>query len=404
MPWHEDGSDWTNKSAAELRPVIVSLCNAVGDRYQCIGLNRPEWPVNLDQDSIDITLGTKSAALVEEDLYGLELFRYGWWKTIADHIKILVGLRVPGASSTNHTYCRGWCKAPTDSGYYTETWTLEELETEVGMGEIEHSQIGVPYGHLFDEAFPNRLRNMLDLLIYPVIYLYQIGEIIGGGGETFLGFSEDAELDILANLKAGFPNPESPDEYTGDGDDAWPTMYSGPDYHTNVGVHVGFRVEGNMVGYCTRCEFQPVCYLAVDFDETQNGAGCLGEIVKQVYLVSVGGPYRTSFDVAVAGATASFPAHDSPFDDDDVEEVLGEELVTPSGTHELKYTMDNFGRAPSPGLFDYDHIELPDRAGFGSGYARVSCLYSSGTPSTPYAGAEQNSRVILDITAHCSDQ
>lgn len=397
MAWYESGSDWTSKSAAELRPVIVSLCNAVGDRYECIGLNRPGWPVNLDQAIDSYTAGTKYDALVEEDLYGMEIFRFNWWGAIASTIISLVNLSAASDATVGSTHCRGWCKTASSSGLGSDVWTLEELETEVGLGEIDESLIAPGYAmHLFDEVAPNRLREILNLLIYPVIFPGNIVEYSGGfGGGTLLGLSSGAVADVEASIYKGLTTGD------GDGDEAWGAL-AVEGFGAMNGESVGYNVEFVTAFPLTaRADYCEKSYVSFDFSDVQNGVGYLGDVTRAIFAINTVGEQCSTFDITIAGATASFSAQTSTtYADQYIDAVDALYVDSPQ---ELPFEIGNFGRTPSPGTYTYSGAGagFPDDGytGYGRASAIIGTMFRVG--GVPRAEA---TRYLLDISPYCSDQ
>lgn len=379
---------WTDKTAAELRPVIVALCNAVGDRYECIGMNRPAWPVNVDQAVDSYTAGTKSATLIEDDLYATEIFRTGWWTLIADHIKTLVNMASGSNSSMGATQCRGWSKTSTSSGIDSDVWTLADLETDVALGEVDEGTM-----HLFDEVVPNRLRQFLDRLIYPVIFPLNIVQSSSGGGTyTLTGLSSGAVSGIEAHSYRG----ESP---TGDGDDAWGALALEPLNFWSTGVAVGFNVAMPFLTYSEAYSLD-LSYVAFSFESSQNGIGCLGEVTRAIFGLFSSGADFSSFDITVASGVSSFGA--SGHTSIDVYQVVdGDTSLTITGVDELPFTIDNYGRTPSPGTYEGEGGFSPPIGfeGYGRMRANVLTLFAGGG-----ATRDQCTRYILDISANCSDQ
>lgn len=393
MPWPEFGT-WSNKTAAELRPVIVALCNAVGDRYECIGMNRPSWPVNLDQSESTLDIGTKSAALVEADLYRLDLFRYGWWGMIANGISALVNRGSATFPSGTTTQCGGWSKTGTGAGHGSDLWTIEDLETHVGLGTLSYSVIGGPM-HLFDEVAPNRLRQMLDELIYPVIFPKNRRDYPALEAE---GWTEAATLEVAGEAAMHYgnstllPNPKDGDDawgYMPESDDLFAHAYRGwlfaqlvPD--TAFNVIIGRR---KTVGHCVLC-----------FDQCQNETGVLGEILAQ-YLVIQKSSITESLDGAdfeVLGATRTLSGSNL----DQYEEINDAEFFSSiTGKLSVGIALGNFANNPdSPFTYALDSLGYTD---IGSVFA--SLKFGADTEGN-HSTRSECTRFILDITAHLSDQ
>lgn len=389
MPWPEPGSDWEGKTAAELRPVIVALCNAVGDRYQCIGLNRPEWPVNDDQAIDSVTVGTKSATLVEDDLYGLDIFRYGWWTMIANHISTLVGLGVASTGSTgfgNTTQCGGFSKTSAGTGLDTDLWTIADLETAVGLGTLSSSSVGGAM-HLFDEVAPNRLRGFLDRLIYPVIFPYDRGQ--GWSGLTSDGFDTSA----IETAEAASNSSNAATVNPLDGDEAWgsrTTMISFlASYPT---AFVGFYE-----GFFARSRVQTKRYSVLGFDSCQNGVGCLGEIITQILGFAYSCTDCDGADLEFQGATISMSGTDGAYTT-----ATGTLFSAITGKLTAVAELGNFANDPDSPFSGTGTYEGDPWNGFGEVYCKP--LFRFAVDTERQAIRDNATRLILDITAHCDDQ
>lgn len=387
-PWSPT-TPWTSKTAAQLRPVIVSLCNAVGDRYECIGMNRPAWPVNTAQSISTITIGTKSTALIEDDLYGLDIFRYNWWGSIATTITALVNLSAASDSTIGNTHCRGWCKNTTGDGLSTNVWTLSELESDVGLGTISQSSVGGTSMHLFDEVAPNRLRGILDRLIYPVIFP---GDILWRGG--FGGGMQNLSSGAEAIYDAGKFSEETAHDGS-DGDDAWPALSTaGPVYSSTAFPVKAFTQDFSSYA---RAWLLETSYVVLDFSSCQNGVGYVGDVEKQIWYMGHASVDFTSADVLIQGATLSLSGTDSGN-----EELIGTTPISITGTQEIEFNIGSFGGTSSP----FTGTDGGTRGGFGSVSADVRMLFvdgSIGSERTP-APRATSSRLILDISPYCSDQ
>jgi len=377
---------WTGKTAAELRPIIVALCNAVGERYECIGLTRPSWTVNTAQSISTVTIGTKSTNLIEDDLYGLDIFRYGWWTLIANHISTLVNLSSGSDSTPGTTHCRGWSKDYAGTGLTTNIWTISDLETDVGMGTLSQSSVGGSM-HLFDEVAPNRLREFLDRLICPVIFPVDKSRFSYSGGSVVTGLSSAAVADINDTIQGATDS--------GDGDDAWNALVD-----TNLGilwngVNAGYSVSWDGGSSFSRAIHSPISYAALDFESVQNGVGYLGDLVRQIYVIGVSETDASSFDFTISGATAT---------GSDGAEIEGIDAIAITGVVEMPFTTGNYGRSPSPGASAPAAGPSPPSGyeGYGQVFAVPNFLFAQ---SDRDGGTRANStRFILDLTSALTDQ
>lgn len=400
MPWHEAGTDWTEKTAAELRPVIVSLCNAVGDRYQCIGLDRPEWPVNLEQDIAVVDAGYKGEALEEADLYGLDIFRYGWWDLIAGRISALINrgtLILPHVSwGPSSSLCGGWSKTATGSGHGSDLWTLEELETDVGMGVINYSSVRELPGimHLFDEVAPNRLREFLNRLLYPVLFPHDRGgdwtDLTTEGYDTSgLEAAEDAAA------SAGWADLGDP----GNGDYAWANTSGGGGAFGELRARVFYN------GTRSRAEKQLLQYCVFDWTESEGGGGYLGEITMQTHVMRLLGSTE-GMDLSFLGKDVSLTG---PYSLDDMSITDADALSGTTGREAVAVTLGNFADSPDSPFSGSGTTDGVDFSGLGSMVAYSRCMFATKTDRQSFTfsgdgGRSQSTRLILDITAHCSDQ
>lgn len=390
MPWPDLGI-WSNKTAAELRPVIVALCNAVGDRYECIGRERPYWTVNLDQSEDTLDIGSKNAPLVEEDLYRLDLFRYAWWGGIANGISYLVNRGSATFPVSSETQCGGWSKTGTGTGHGTDLWTLEELEDDVGLGTLSQSVIGGPM-HLFDEIAPQRFRQMLDRLIYPVIFPANRRDYptLEAEGFTTAGDLDDEEKAAAFLGPAGFPTDPQ------DGDDVWPmTTFNDPDLGAAYRGWLFGRVSIDIINSDLDSQKKAVANCVLDFEACENETGLLGEILAQ-YLV-VQKPTINNLvgvDLEVLGTSLTL----SGSNEDLYQEIADSDFLS-AITGKLVVPMDftNFANDPdSP--FDGSR---PPYSAFGAIFA--SLKFGADTEGN-HSTRPQCTRFVLDITAHCSDQ
>ncbi len=150
MTWAYAGV-WDGLPTQSMAPVLVSLCNAVGDRYQAIGKNRPSWAV---------VGGPKSATLVDTDFHGLPLHGGSFFTTCAARI---VDLLATDIGSGVDYY--GFAKTSTYAGDPTDNlWTKAELETVVGLGVLTDGP-----DTILNSNYSLRLKGFLDRMIYPVI-------------------------------------------------------------------------------------------------------------------------------------------------------------------------------------------------------------------------------------------
>lgn len=396
MPWPEFGI-WSGKTAAELRPVIVALCNAVGDRYECIGWDRPEWPVNLDQSESTLDLGYKSAALVEADLYRLDLFRYGWWGMVANGIAALVNLgnsTIPGGATTQ---CGGWSKTGTGAGHGSDLWTIEDLETHVGLGALSYSVIGGPM-HLFDEVAPNRLRQMLDELIYPVIFPKNRRDYPTLSSEGW------TEADTIAAAEEGsaFIGPTGSPADPKDGDDVWPLIdLADVDFAEGQRGWLYGTMTNNPGFTAIIGRKKTEAYSVLAFDECENETGLLGEIIAQYIVVQR--PTITEsldgVDLEILGATLSMGGGDTTM----YKEINDAEFFSAiTGKLSVPFEFTNFANAPdSPFSHTTDGLGYKD---IGAIFASLKFGQDVLPPGTPHTTRSECTRFILDITAHCSDQ
>lgn len=153
MSWSSAyNGDWSGHPGNEMIPILLALCNAVGDRFEACGRNRPSWPV---------VSGTKSATLETADLAGLDLHRYAWFNLVADGIEDLID-----GGGAGGAYCRGFVPNTSSDGLSADRLTVAGLEATIGLGGLRDKQF--PDHSLFDETYANRLREFLDRLLYTV--------------------------------------------------------------------------------------------------------------------------------------------------------------------------------------------------------------------------------------------
>lgn len=388
MPWPT--TPWSAKTAAELRPVIVALCNAVGDRFECIGWNRPSWTVNTAQSISTVTVGTKSTALVENDLFGLDIFRYNWWTLIANHITTLVNLGTTSPGTTgfgNTTHCGGWSKTSTGTGVGTDVWTISDLETDVGLGTLSSSVIGGAM-HLFDEVAAERLREFLDRLIYPVIFPYDRGQdwtdLTSDGFDTT---AIEAAEDASNKSHTATTDPL-------DGDEAWAGLSSAVSAQTIPRAFVGFVVLGDATALLNSKR-----YSILSFDDCQNGFGCLGTIATQILVFHYSCADCDGADLEFQGATISISGTDTS----EYVTASGTDFSAVSGKVASLAELTNFANAPdSP--FSGTGTYLGDPwVGFGSVICTPYFLFV--TDSNRDGGdREHSTRLILDISGEVADQ
>lgn len=370
---------WSGLTAAELRPVIVALINAVNDRREAIGLDRRAWAVNLDQSNTSLTLGTKSTALEESDLYSLDLFRYSYWTTMASDIRTMVEL---GDSITANpdTECCGFSKAGTD-GTGTDRWTVAELETDAGLGAMASSDVsGGTIPHLFDEKAPNRLRLILDNLIYPVIYPYDYWQF-----PTFTSW-----VDAIVDTEQAAASTD--DDTTPDA--AWAGLTS---------PSTPLEAFGGSVGYINppvaRATENPLTHVICDFDlRTQNGNGYLGVVETRKLVVERDANSLEGMDYTVDGNSDSISGTVS-----DVTTYTDSASMTLSGQQNLEYTVDAWDGSGSPftneavggsGIFGYGRVDIKPLVRFAA----------SGNDRDGASEIDQTTRIILDISGVVSDQ
>ena len=159
MAWAYSGA-WTARRAEELIPIIVSLFNAIGERYEVCGLNRPSWKTNS---------GLKSTTLASADFEGYPLHLIDSYGTAASRVITLIN----GYSNANRKDLHGFSETSTYSGDPRDNlWTEASIATDVGMGDVD-GITGV-IGSIFDETYAVRLREVLDRMLYPVF------DVVGG--------------------------------------------------------------------------------------------------------------------------------------------------------------------------------------------------------------------------------
>lgn len=367
MPW-PGTTPWTGKTATELREVIVALCNAVGDRYQCIGLDRPSWPVNTDQSIYSVTDGTKSATLIVDDLYGLDIFRYDWWGLVSTGISGLIS-----PSTTASVRCRGFCTSSAGDGKTASRWTLSALETAVGRGTINATSVGGGQMHLFDEVAPMRFKEMLDLLIYPVVYLPRTAN---GSGELLSTTNVPADFHAHA-------------EGTDNAGDVWGALIiSSTATRSNLSAQI---LHGLSSPYYWSAQKGVTVVYEYDMDDTENGAGILGTILSQYYRVLWASTDLITADADVNGSIVGMSGTEAGA----VEVLTDMDPWSLSGIHEVTYSWDSLDAVASP--FD------------GSDVIGANHFYDTGSLRIgPYDDLftynEDDHRLVLDISANCSDQ
>lgn len=243
--------DWSGHPGNEMIPILLALCNAVGDRFEAVGRNRPSWPV---------VSGTKSATLVTSDLDGLDLHRYAWFDLVADEIENLI---------TGGAQCRGFVPDTLSDGLAADRLTVAGLEAEIGMGALRDKQF--PDHSLFDETYANRLKLFLDRLLYAVV-----------------APSASSALAVYE-----FGNGATADA-------AWGALHfisnSGFSLHAQIGaLGTGpFAYSADLINS-----------IAITFDcgNTENLAGFQGEIARQLFPITASYTALDSATISIHGVT-----------------------------------------------------------------------------------------------------
>lgn len=153
MPWPY-GGDWSGLDANQMVEVVVSLCNAVTERWDAIGFNKPNWTTKT---------GLKNGLLTESDLVGMLIQGPKWYDIIAEHIHYLI-LADQGSPSRTRAYVSGFVKTPDSSGQASDEWTEASLTAAVGLGPL--TQKNFPQHTIFDAKYATRLQKFLDRLTY----------------------------------------------------------------------------------------------------------------------------------------------------------------------------------------------------------------------------------------------
>lgn len=345
----------------------MALCNAVGDRYQAIGMNRPNWPVNTAASDTMLTIGTKSATLVDDDLLRLDLFRYDWWGLIASQIQGLLSPSYSGPSAGASVQCKGFCTTSGGNGLSASRWGLSALESDVGLGAIGASSVGGSSMHLFDEVAPTRLREMLDRLIYPVVHLPAPGAVSA---------SDHVESGLVDHVPGG-----------DNAGDVWRAMASDPGSPFDLRAVVTWTFSSphpRWLAYQDDNSTWPY-----DMTDTPNGVGPLGSILSQYYVVEIESDHLITATVAVSGDTFSGSGTGTT-----QHTLTGVDLVNLNTTTDIVFSWDSIDATNSP----FNHTSTS------GGYTLEDYGFAYARPAASDLGSDYNSRVVLDISAACADQ
>lgn len=350
MAWYNSGN-WDGIDAAELPNVLVSLCNAVNQRYDAQGRPRTSWIVNS---------GTKPDDLAFDDFVGLDIHRTNYYSQIRLAISSLVQGNVSGAFACS----TGFARTTTGSGLAADgaLWTIAGL-----LGDIGTSELPTP-SNIFDLNYAYFLRDMLDRLIYPVVY-----PLDAGGVNT----RPRVELDIFG------PDAHPHVEGTDNAGDVWRDMISVADAVAANSLTARVSFNSADLWFAHRDEEATV---SIDCLQTQNNNGFKGTIAKQIVSLGVVASYLNSATIGFHGATQAVSGTVGEFyesTDCDPLDVDGATTVT--------MTFDSIDETNSPftGYLEEDGNTYED---FGSFQAFIA------------TGAPSYTRMILDASSVLDDQ
>lgn len=367
MGWYNTG-DWSGLDGANIQNALVSLCNAVNERWDALGLSRFSWATNS---------GAKSANLVASDFTGLDLHRTNYYQQVFDQINGMIGI--------------GFAKTSTNTAKGADLWTLSSMADDITI-EAPSS-----ITNIFDKTTADFLRQALDRLVYPRIFptndLSGIDQDIGPGVRTYW-------KDSRAN---------APTTYTSAGS-AWSAMdFDGVrdtlHFHAMSNVFAQWHESSEEVRYISRAFLRSVLQVAPRLNGLGNIVQGYNGTVTKAWLAL---RYSTATLSGEIGGTF-FGAADSVSN-------TGNDLIlrdldvatsnfSPDGfTHPAIHLDDLPSGLPFSGSRVLDVPGSPTATGEGGCGVYAVFRHEQNGPSLTTITADYYSRFILDISSALTDQ
>lgn len=153
MGWY-NGGNWDSLKQNEIPTIIAELCNGLNERREVLTLSRETWPT---------ATGSTSGAVAASDF---DTLAFGKVAAFTQCFSAIMALMSPAGGYSSSAHYSGFSKTGTDTGLASEgdLWTAAAVATEIGMDIPE-----TPFA-FFDARPAIFMREMLDRMIYPVIY------------------------------------------------------------------------------------------------------------------------------------------------------------------------------------------------------------------------------------------